>query len=388
MFELLDEEKKREEAVEAFSKVNNEKSPKTVFEQVALRNKKENKNSKALLITLISAVLAVMVALILLGSYLSVYKENAPVTVCDEILLAFKEKDAEPLLKYSTNLPRILSYKKNLTEYLHKYLPDDEYEYFEVASFNPRDKKYLFKAGDITVAEIIFGENKEKASYSVKSYFVKSFELKSLTSYKIITNSNFDLFVNGEVVSPRYLFSKLDIAPPINNFTEKGITQDIYYIEELFYIADIKAYDRDGRPCDINFDANLMQYEISRNANYVKENLTDFINNFLPEYSNYILVDNSENKNILKYIHKHSYLYNIIKNYEFEEDYDYSESKTDSLALTDFTCYGNNFFSVNASAVFELSDRKDEKTKVGFDKKIYFILEKEKFYVIDIVESA
>jgi len=330
----------------------------------------------------------VVVALVVLGDYLRIYKKNVPATVCDQILFAFEEKDAEPLLKYCTNLPRILSYKKNLTEYLEKYLPDDEYEYFQVASFNPDDKKYLFKAGDTTVAEIVFVRDKVKNSYNIKSYSVNSFELKSFTTYKIVTNSNFDIYINGEILSAKYLFDRLNIATPIRNFTEKSLTQDIYYIDELFYIADIKAYDFDGSPCDIAFDADLMQYEISKNPNTVKKELIDFTNEFLEQYSNYILVDNSENKNILKYVHKKSYLYDLLKNYEFEKDYDYSECKTESLTLTDFVSYGNNFFSADVSAVFELSDRKAEITKVGFNKKIFFLSEKDNFYIIDIVDSG
>ena len=264
-------------------------------------------------------------------------------------------------------------------------MPEGECEYYHVASDNSFEEKYIFKVGDTRLAEMVFSKKTQNDRYGIKSYSVKSLEIKSLTSYKITFNSTFNVFINGEVIDPRYLFSKTEIASPVKDFSQKEITKDLYFIEELYYIADIKAYDFDGTSCDINYNSLSQEYEIKRNDKEIKEKITEFTNGFLAEYFNYTLIDDSKSKKLLKYIHSDSYLYKELKNYSIEDNVNYKKGNIEKTTLQNTECYGNNYYSTEISADFIALDKEDTQIKISFNKTLYFVLDNEKLYVIDIV---
>ena len=370
--------------VDKKNNIDNEQiKPTTVFEQVLARQKKQENNGLKKIIIAIT-MFVVLIALSVFGHYLTVYQKNTPIALCDKIADAFKENNADVLVDTCTNLPEILKEKNNLKEYFDTYLKSRDISYYAVAPDYKSEKKYIFKSGSTKIGEIVFREKDEKAAYGVKSYFIRKFDIIPLTGYKIYTSSFFDVKVNGEKIPDKYLFSKTEIASPIKNFTGNKVTKNLYVIDDFFYVDEITANDYDGKKCEIKYDSAISQYEITKGLSDEINPISDFTASFVLDYLTYTLVNEGEADKALQYIHPNSVLYKNTEKYEIIEEDEYIEESIENFAIKNIECYGGGFYSCDMTVDYVTVTEEDTIT-FKWNKKLFILKEKDKYYIIDIL---
>jgi len=371
-FEFLEHSEKSE---------TREKENLTVFEQMLLKQRRDS-NSPYIKYISIAVTVIVVVALFIMGNYLSVFQKNVPNRLCERISESICNNNVDVLLDTCTNLPKVLKDKENLKEYLNSYLIE-EVSFYEVSPDYKSEKKFIFKSGNKKIGEINFREDKETDLYGIKKYFIRKFDLYPLTEYKIYTVSLFDVKVNGEKIPDKYLFSKNKVTTVFEKFSGVEITKNLYVIKDLFYIADISGYDLDGEKCDIKYDSALSQYEITRSAGEYVDEISEFTADFVLKYLNYTLVNEGKAKDVLKYIHPKSVIYKNVEHYEIIEEDEYIEEKIENYVIKDMVYYGGGFYSCDIGADYVTVTEEDTVT-FNWNKKLYLIRQNDRFYIIDV----
>lgn len=360
--------------------------PKTVFEQIVMRKKSEEKHFKYryAVITAIAVVLSVVV--IVLASYLSIYKQNSPFALCEQITDAFDENNPEIFIKHCTNLPKVLKNDKNLKEYFKSYLPRNTFKFYELASDNKKEQKFIFKSGDAKIGEIVFKKSDKKAAFGIDRYNVKSFKLEPLTEYRYTVYSTFKLVINGEAAD-KYLFSKNSTLDNLADVTDAPITRDMYIIDDVNYVKDIKALDSDGQLYEVVSTISNFGYDITIKCDERKDEIGEFLKSFVFDYMHYMVKDDSKPQTVLEYLHESSYLCDIVKKYINWDITRYENERIEKFELSELVYYGSGYYTCRVSADY-VTEVKNETVAKGFNKQIYLTFSNGKYYIVDMIDAT
>lgn len=356
---------------------------KTVFERVALKEEAKKTEFKYRKYLIMAVTGVIILSLILFGCFLSLYEKNSPNAFCESVVNTLTERNPDLFLKYCTNLPDVLKNRENLEKYLNSYLPNDEYKFFPVAS-QKNKTSYIFKVEDKQVASITFKEKSKKGAFGITEYKIESFELKPLTTYVLHSYSSFELLVNGKPLPEKYLFSQSGVNYSFKEFYGSTMTKDIYSIEDLFYIADISALDKDKKPVDVVTSISISETEITLSPEGVEEKLSEFLRSYTEKYMYYTVKDDRRPKPLLELIYPNTALYEEIKQYKNSDTTKFSDEKIKNLTVDDLVYYGSGCYTCKVKADYEVVVNKKSEIR-KFDKKLYLCLKDGKFYVMDMV---
>lgn len=358
----------------------------TIFERVVARKKSEKREFKFryLIIGAISVLVITLIAL--LADYLAVYKKNAPETLCEEIVASYNDNNPDVFVKNCTNLPKVLKNKNNLKEYFKSYLPKNEFKYYQVATDNKYEKKYVFKSGDTKIGEIVFKKRKKPASYNIEQYKVKEFTIVPLIEYRLNAYSGFTLLIN-DIPADNYLFSKNIGIEHFYEYLEEPITKDMYIINDVNYIKELKALDSDGKVYDVVSSISNFGYDITIKCDDKREELIEYFGKFIFEYMHYTVKDDRNPKPVLEYIHENSYICDELRNYVNWDPTRFDNERIENLKIEDLVYYGSGCYTCKVSADY-VSEVKKETVIKSFKKTVYLLFNDGKYSIVDMIDYS
>jgi len=358
----------------------------TIFEKVVAKKNSE-KREFSFRYTIIGIVFVLLVGIIaILADYLAVYKKNDPETLCETIVSSYKENDPDVFVENCTNLPKVLKNKNNLKEYFKSYLPKNEFKYYQVAADNKNDKKYIFKSGDTKIGEIIFTKQKKSATYNIDRYRVKKFTIVPLIEYRLNSYSGFTLLING-IPADKYLFSQNIGLERFYEYLEKPITKNMYIINDVNYIKELKALDSDGNIYDVVNVISNFGYDITIKCDNKREELIKFFNGFIFEYMHYTVKDDRNPNPVLEYVHKNSYICDELRNYVNWDATRYENERIENLKIDNLVYYGSGCYTCDVSADY-VTEVKEETVTKNFKKSVYLLFNDGKYSIVDMIDSV
>lgn len=391
VYELLEKESKQENTLNnndveqmdvSDSNIN---QPTTVFERVVAKNNSSNKVFKYRYAVIGAITLIVLSALIVLGSYISIYKKNSPATLCEEIIEGYDKNNPNIFIKNCTNLPKVLKNKNNLEVYFKSYLPRNKFTYYQVAADKSDEQKYVFKSGDMKISEIVFKRQKPNAAFGIKKYKVKSFVIVPLTEYRFNAYSGFTLLINS-IPANDYLFSKNIALEPFQEYLENPISKDMYIVNDVNYIKELKALDSDGKVYDVVSSVSNFGYDITVKCDDKAKEITEFMSGFVFEYMHYTVKDDRKPKPVLDYLHTNSYICDDIKNYVNNDLTRYDNERIENLKIENLVYYGSGCYTLNVSADY-VTEVKKETVAKKFSKTVYLFFSDGRYYIVDMIDD-
>lgn len=379
--EIINSKTEEPVTAEAAPVLKSEKT--TVFERVALKQREEVTGFKYTKHIVIAVVSVLFVALFIFAHFLFVHEKNSPAAFCEKIVKSYQTRDTELFLNYCTNLPDVLDNEKNLSEYFNSYLPNNKYTFYQVAS-DKNKARFVFNVGDKKVGEIVFREKAKKELYGIRGYAVEEFTLEPLTSYVITSYSTYQLLINGEPIPERYIYSKSGINYCFEKCIGEVMTKNIYVIDDLNYIANISALDSDKEEVDIVTKVSVSETEIILNPDKNKEKLNAFIKDYVSKFMYYTVIDDRRPKDLLKLVYPDTDLATYIKDYKNPDLSSMRNQKLKNLTVENLTYYGSGCYVCDVKADYTLDVNKKQTTK-KFDAKLFIVMIKGKFYVVDMI---
>lgn len=360
------------------------KEPTTVFERVLARQKAEQRVFKYRYAVIIGITVVVIAGLSVFADYMLVFNKNLPRTLCDKIITGYEQNQTQIFVDNCTNLSEVLKDSKILAEYFDLYLPKDKFTYYRVAADKIGEHKYIFKSGNLKIAEIIFKKQKNTARYGVDKYKVKSFEIRPLTQYGFTSYSTFTLLING-IPADDYMYLKNEVFDNFNSVLETPITKNLYIINDVNYVKSVKALDTDGSILDVVINNSDSAYNVTIKCEDKEKELTEYFNGFVLEYMHYTVKNSAKTEGVLSYIEARSPLYLELENYRIRNNAPFENERVENLKLENLTYYGSGYYSCDVSADY-LTDEKEETVTQSFKKTLYLLFSDGKYFIVDIVD--
>ncbi len=369
--------------VEKTEKNDTVPADKTVFERVLARQRENNKPFKYRHAVIFGISLVLLCFVIVLGSYLHIYKNNSPAEFCEKIVSAYEGKNLDLFLKYCTNLPEELKDKANLQKYLNNFLPSNDCDFYQVASKYNNSQRYIFESGTKKTGEILFVKNKESAAFGIDSYTVESFEMYPLVEYNITAYSTYTLKINGEEINKKYLQGRNTAFGYFTSSSHTMVTQDIYVINDLNFIEEISVVDTDGKVYEVPFDASDVNINININSDDKQEELLEFFKGFVYNYMYYTVVDNKNPDVVLYDVYEGTNIYNAINRYYNDVTLLCENSRIENLKVEEILYYGSGYYTCTVSADYFIELEEETVTK-SFQKQVSLLYSDGRYYVINL----
>lgn len=383
IFEMT--EKTDEQSEEKTISESKENLHQTVFERVLERRQDNSNNVKKRNILIFGISVVLLLIVILLASYLNVYRKNLPAEFCEKIASAYEVKNPDLFLKYCTNLPDELKIEENLKKYFNVFFTYDDCEFYQVASKYNNSQRYIFESNDKKIGEIFFVKNKKPAAFGIDSYSISSFEIYPLAEYKITAYSTYTVKINGKEIGKKYLQGRNTAFGYFNSTSHEMITRDIYVIDDLCYISKIEVVDTNGEVYDIPLKPAQLNIDIVINVDDKKEELTGFFKDFVYNYMYYTVVDNKTPDVILDYVYDGTNIYNAINKYYNDDTVLYDNPRIENLLVDKVLYYGSGYYTCTVSADFFAEVNEETVTK-KFQKEVSLLYSDGRYYVINLAD--